>query len=182
MSGTTSFGSLAGIPGRDRRPLDGRFSCHPRPEFLALSNLTIRVFAKFIPPGTYGMLAVAAGSQGIVHSGSPEVRAPDRSAAMKTAVRPRTLPRTPQSQINGLAYYRHLLANRPHPLENLDALAVMMPHRRGEEICSQGLPVEYWYLVVTGAARRCAIRPDGRPQIVDLLPPGDFSGFAIGQS
>jgi hypothetical protein len=61
---------------------------------------------------------------------------------MKPAVRPRTFPRTPTSQINGLAYYRHLLANRPHPLENLDALAVMMPHRLGEEICSQGQPVD----------------------------------------
>jgi CRP/FNR family nitrogen fixation transcriptional regulator len=95
---------------------------------------------------------------------------------MKTAVRPRTFP----SQINGLAYYRRLLANRPHPLGDLDSLAVIMPHRRGEEICSQGLPVEYWYLVISGAARRCAIRPDGRRQIVDLLLPGDFCGFAIG--
>jgi CRP/FNR family nitrogen fixation transcriptional regulator len=96
---------------------------------------------------------------------------------MKTAVRSRTLP----SEINGPAYYRHLLANRPHPLENFDALAIMMPHHRGEEICSQGRPVEYWYLVISGAARRCAIRPDGRRQIVDLLLPGDFWGFAIGE-
>jgi CRP/FNR family transcriptional regulator, nitrogen fixation regulation protein len=96
---------------------------------------------------------------------------------MRSAVKPRAL----SSQINGLAYYRHLLANRPHPLENLDALAVIMPHHRGEEICSQGQPVEYWYLVISGAARRCAIRPDGRRQIVDLLLPGDFCGFAIGE-
>ena len=97
--------------------------------------------------------------------------------AMRTAVRSRTLP----GQINGLAYYRHLLANRRHPLENLDALAVILPHRRGEEICSQGRPVEYWYLVISGAARRCTIRPDGRRQIVDLLLPGDFCNFAIGE-
>jgi CRP/FNR family transcriptional regulator, nitrogen fixation regulation protein len=97
--------------------------------------------------------------------------------AMKTAVRTRTLP----GQINGLAYYRHLLSNRPHPLESLDALAVILPHRRGEEICSQGQPIEYWYFVISGAARRCTIRPDGRRQIVDLLLPGDFCNFAIGE-
>jgi CRP/FNR family nitrogen fixation transcriptional regulator len=97
---------------------------------------------------------------------------------MKTAVTPRM---SSPSQINGLAYYRHMLANRPHPLENLDALAIMIPHHRGEEICSQGWPVEYWYLVISGAARRCAIRPDGRRQIVDLLLPGDFCGLAIGE-
>jgi CRP/FNR family nitrogen fixation transcriptional regulator len=96
-------------------------------------------------------------------------------------MRPAAKPRTTASQINGLAYYRHLLANRPHLLENLDALAVIVPHHRGEEICSQGQPVEYWYLVIAGAARRCAIRPDGRRQIVDLLLPGDFCGFAIGE-
>jgi CRP-like cAMP-binding protein len=96
---------------------------------------------------------------------------------MRSAIKPRT----PPSQINGPAYYRHLLANRPHPLENLDALAVIMPHSRGEEICGQGRPVEYWYLVISGVARRCAIRPDGRRQIVDLLLPGDFCGFAIGE-
>jgi len=102
---------------------------------------------------------------------------PGQERSMRTAVKPRTLP----SQINGLAYYRQLLANRPHPLGNLDALAVIMPHRRGEEICGQGRPVEYWYLVISGAARRCTIRPDGRRQIVDLLLPGDFCGFAIGE-
>jgi CRP/FNR family nitrogen fixation transcriptional regulator len=96
---------------------------------------------------------------------------------MRSAANARTLP----SQINGLAHYRHLLANRSHPLENLDPLAVITPHRRGEEICSHGQPVEFWYLVVSGAARRCAIRPDGRRQIVDLLVPGDFCGFAIGE-
>ena len=96
-------------------------------------------------------------------------------------MRPAAKPRTAPSQINGLAYYRHLLANRPHLLENLDSLAVIVPHHRGEEICSQGQPVEYWYLVISGAARRCAIRPDGRRQIVDLLLPGDFCGFAIGE-
>jgi CRP-like cAMP-binding protein len=32
--------------------------------------------------------------------------------------------------------------------------------------------------VVSGSARRCVVRPDGRRQIVDLLLPGDFFGFS----
>jgi CRP/FNR family transcriptional regulator, nitrogen fixation regulation protein len=96
---------------------------------------------------------------------------------MKTAVKSTTS----SNQINGAAYYRHLLSNRPHPLENLDALAVIVPFHRGQEICSQGRSVENWYFLISGAARRCAIRPDGRRQIVDLLLPGDFFGFALGE-
>jgi CRP/FNR family nitrogen fixation transcriptional regulator len=80
-------------------------------------------------------------------------------------------------QISDLAY-RHALANRPHPLRAFDALAVIMQRRRGEEICRRGMPADYWYLVISGVARRCAIRADGRRQIVDLLLPGDFFGFA----
>ena len=95
---------------------------------------------------------------------------------MRTAVKSRVRP----SPINGIAYYRHLLSNRPHPLENLDALAAIVPFHRGQEICSQGQPVEHWYFLISGAARRCAIRSDGRRQIVDLLLPGDFFGLSFG--
>ena len=41
-------------------------------------------------------------------------------------------------------------------------------------VCCQGM-------VISGAARRCTIRPDGRRQIVDLLLPGDFCNFAMGE-
>jgi CRP/FNR family nitrogen fixation transcriptional regulator len=51
---------------------------------------------------------------------------------------------------------------------------------RGQEICSEGQSVEHWYFLISGAARRCTIRPDGRRQIVDLLLPGDFFGLAFG--
>lgn len=95
---------------------------------------------------------------------------------MQTAAKPAVR----SNQANGAGYYRHLLSNRPHPLENLDALAAIMAFRRGQEICSQGRPVEHWYFLISGAARRCAIRPDGRRQIVDLLLPGDFFGMAFG--
>ena len=95
---------------------------------------------------------------------------------MKFAVKPRVQ----SSQINGAAHYRNLLSIQPHPLQKLDALAVIVPFHRGQEICSQGRSVEHWYFLICGAARRCAIRPDGRRQIVDLLLPGDFFGLAFG--
>jgi CRP/FNR family nitrogen fixation transcriptional regulator len=49
-----------------------------------------------------------------------------------------------------------------------------------QAICSEGQSIERWYFLISGAARRCAIRPNGRRQIVDLLLPGDFFGLAFG--
>jgi CRP/FNR family nitrogen fixation transcriptional regulator len=86
-------------------------------------------------------------------------------------------PSTPSISINSAGYYRHLLSSRPHKLKSLDSLAVIMPFHRGQEICSQSDPAEYWYCVVTGTARRYVLRVDGRRQIVGLLLPGDFFGF-----
>ena len=78
-------------------------------------------------------------------------------------------------------YHRHILSGRPHPLQKIDHLAVIMPFRRGQEICSQGEPADHWYFVMSGGARRCVFRPDGRRQIVDLLLPGDFFGLTAGE-
>lgn len=89
--------------------------------------------------------------------------------------------KVPSSESNGAAYYRDLLAKRPHPLGNLDQLAVIVAFRRGQEICSQEQFVEHWYFLLSGAARRCVLRSDGRRQIIDLLLPGDFFGLAFGQ-
>jgi CRP/FNR family nitrogen fixation transcriptional regulator len=88
--------------------------------------------------------------------------------------------RIPSSQNHGVGYYRQLLSTLPHLLKSLDALAVIVTFHRGQEICGQGRPVEHWYFLISGAVRRCAIRPDGHRQIVDLLLPGDFFGFAFG--
>jgi CRP/FNR family transcriptional regulator, nitrogen fixation regulation protein len=77
------------------------------------------------------------------------------------------------------SHYRRLMADRPHLLQSLDSLAVILPFRRGQEVCRQGQSADYWFYVVSGAARRCAIRPDGRRQIVDLLLPGNFFGFTV---
>jgi CRP/FNR family nitrogen fixation transcriptional regulator len=64
----------------------------------------------------------------------------------------------------------------PHALE---ALALVSPYQRDEEIYPQQGPIECWYRVISGAARRSALRADGRRQTVDLLLPGDFFGFGV---
>src|SRR5256885_11487632 len=61
----------------------------------------------------------------------------------------------------------------------LEALAVVSRYQRDEEIYSLEGSVECWYRVVSGAARRFALRADGRRQTVDLLLPGDFFGFGV---
>lgn len=66
---------------------------------------------------------------------------------------------------------------RRYPLAALDPLAVRTRYHRGQEIGSSTRPAEYWYRIISGAARRAAVRADGRRQIVDLLLPGDFFGF-----
>jgi CRP-like cAMP-binding protein len=35
----------------------------------------------------------------------------------------------------------------------------------------------YWYRIMAGAARKCALAADGRRQIVDFMLPGDLFGF-----
>jgi CRP/FNR family nitrogen fixation transcriptional regulator len=68
--------------------------------------------------------------------------------------------------------------SQTHALQSLDALAVSLRCSRGQEICSPSRPADYWYRVVSGSARRCVIRSDGRRQIVDLLLPADYFGFS----
>jgi CRP/FNR family nitrogen fixation transcriptional regulator len=55
-----------------------------------------------------------------------------------------------------------------------------MTCHRGQEICREAQPAEYWYFVISGVVRRCILRSDGRRQIVGLLLPGDFFGFTAG--
>jgi CRP-like cAMP-binding protein len=58
-----------------------------------------------------------------------------------------------------------------------EALATRMRCCRAQIIYEEGNPVECWYRIVSGTARRFSVRPDGRRQIVDLLLPGDVFGF-----
>jgi CRP/FNR family nitrogen fixation transcriptional regulator len=71
-------------------------------------------------------------------------------------------------------YYRRMLLAQPHALKRLDAFAKIMACNRGQEIPNNPGPSGHWYYVITGAVRRCAVRSDGRRQIVDLMLPRDF--------
>jgi CRP/FNR family nitrogen fixation transcriptional regulator len=79
-------------------------------------------------------------------------------------------------------YYRRILSVQPHALKRLDALAKIMPCNRGQEIAGDPGPSGHWYYVIIGAVRRCAVRSDGRRQIVDLMLPGDFFFVSENQS
>jgi CRP/FNR family nitrogen fixation transcriptional regulator len=63
-------------------------------------------------------------------------------------------------------------------LKSLERLAVNIRCSRGQEICGPSRSAEYWYRMLSGSARRCVIRSDGRRQIVDLLLPGNFFGLS----
>lgn len=79
-----------------------------------------------------------------------------------------------------VARYRKVMSSRPHLLQSADAIAVIAPRQRHEVICDEGQPADNWYYVLAGAAVCSVVRADGRRQIVDLLLPGDFFGFAAG--
>jgi CRP/FNR family nitrogen fixation transcriptional regulator len=59
----------------------------------------------------------------------------------------------------------------------VDSVAALTPYCRGQMIYDEGAPVECWYRVVSGTARRFIVRLDGRRQIIDLLLSGDVFGF-----
>ena len=71
-------------------------------------------------------------------------------------------------------YYRRILSGQPHALKRLDAFAKIVLCDRGQEIPNNPGPAGHWYYVIAGAVRRCAVRSDGRRQILDLMLPGDF--------
>jgi CRP/FNR family transcriptional regulator, nitrogen fixation regulation protein len=64
--------------------------------------------------------------------------------------------------------------------KRLAPLGMSGSYHRGQEICAQGHADDSLYRIVSGAARRCVLRADGRRQIVDLLLPGDYFGVAPG--
>jgi CRP/FNR family transcriptional regulator, nitrogen fixation regulation protein len=81
---------------------------------------------------------------------------------------------TMKTKIHPADYYRRMLSMQPHALKRLDAFAKIMACNRGQEIPNNPGPAGHWYYVITGAVRRCAVRSDGRRQIVDLMLPRDF--------
>lgn len=71
------------------------------------------------------------------------------------------------------------LANRiaPWKIPALERLATIAECNVGETIYHFRDPTDYWYGILTGAARKCALTADGRRQIVDFLLPGNLFGF-----
>jgi len=71
---------------------------------------------------------------------------------------------------------------RPRDLPtSMQQLASRAQYRKGDTIYYQDGPAEYGYQIVTGAARECALQPDGRRQVVGFLMPGDMFGFCTPQ-
>jgi CRP-like cAMP-binding protein len=68
--------------------------------------------------------------------------------------------------------------NYAHLDSRLGRLATVIHRDRGEEIHGSECSDDYWYRVMCGAARCYIVLPDGRRQILDLLLPDDFFGFA----
>jgi CRP-like cAMP-binding protein len=72
-------------------------------------------------------------------------------------------------------------ASRPASTQTdpLQAVRLSSPtsYRRGQEIYGAGEPADFWYHLLSGSARKCAVLADGRRRIVDFLMPGDFFGF-----
>jgi CRP-like cAMP-binding protein len=71
------------------------------------------------------------------------------------------------------------IPGRQAPIQELERLAIISRYQRNEPIYREQNPVESWYRVVAGAARRFVVSADGKRQIVDLLLPGDFFGFGV---
>lgn len=80
------------------------------------------------------------------------------------------------TQFNRYRDQDHHVARQQPPTTGLDAIAVMARRNRGEEIHGLEGP-EYWYRVISGAAKCYVVLPGGRRQILDLALPNDFFGF-----
>jgi len=59
----------------------------------------------------------------------------------------------------------------------LEGLATLIRYEVDDILYHGEEQTQYWYRVVTGAARNCSLMSDGRRQIVDFLLPGDVFGF-----
>jgi CRP/FNR family nitrogen fixation transcriptional regulator len=66
------------------------------------------------------------------------------------------------------------------PPSAMQSLGTLRTYDSDVTVYSQDEAADYWYLLVSGAARKCAQISDGRRQIVDFLLPGDLFGFDAG--
>jgi CRP/FNR family transcriptional regulator, nitrogen fixation regulation protein len=59
----------------------------------------------------------------------------------------------------------------------MERLASVSPYHLRETVYEWRDPTDYWYTILSGAARKCALSVDGRRQILEFLLPGDLFGF-----
>jgi CRP-like cAMP-binding protein len=64
----------------------------------------------------------------------------------------------------------------------LGALGTLHQYGADARVYCQAAPADYWYRLVSGAARKCTQLSDGRRQIVAFLLPGDLFGFHAGST
>jgi CRP/FNR family nitrogen fixation transcriptional regulator len=64
------------------------------------------------------------------------------------------------------------------PPRAMEALAVPLHFARGQRVYGREDPVDRWYRILSGLARKSTVFSDGRRRIVDFLLPGDFFGFS----
>jgi CRP/FNR family transcriptional regulator, nitrogen fixation regulation protein len=69
--------------------------------------------------------------------------------------------------------------SRPRLLGALDSIAVLRLYGRGQGVYRHSEPTDCWYRMTCGLAKKYALMPDGRQQIVEFLLPGDFFGFGV---
>jgi CRP/FNR family transcriptional regulator, nitrogen fixation regulation protein len=67
-----------------------------------------------------------------------------------------------------------------HRLDVMEQLGTLLQCEVDETIYRCRGDAQYWYRLVHGAVRKCALTTDGRRQIVDFLLPGDLFGFGSG--
>ena len=68
------------------------------------------------------------------------------------------------------------------PCKVMEAMAFFRSCHRGQDIYRRTDWGRYWARVVSGLARACVLRADGRRQIIDFLQPDDFFGMAVPES
>jgi CRP/FNR family nitrogen fixation transcriptional regulator len=81
-------------------------------------------------------------------------------------ISPSTLIREPAERIPG-----------DRALGELERLAILARYGIGESIYRFNDPIEHWFRIVAGAARKSTLTGDGRRHIVDFILPGDLFGF-----
>jgi CRP/FNR family nitrogen fixation transcriptional regulator len=67
-------------------------------------------------------------------------------------------------------------------LGELERLASVARYGIGESVYRFNDPIEHWFRIISGAARKSTLTGDGRRHIVDFILPGDLFGFGAIES